>query len=275
MQQPELGRQLTALRKEKNMTQDELAGKSHVSVRTIQRIEAGEVLPRMVTVRILLEALGENFESFSTKLQQHMKTEATTLPRPDKNALLIAAVAGIIYLVCEIILGALDISWFFEDRDWDLPMKAGYAGLTITMVTSFILFARGFVALSNVFENTLLKVVAYMLMAATVIIGATDIVSLSVRDFEDLWVPYVVLSVLFGALSIAFGLALIRLQDGMGELSRVAGILEFVLGFMLVTVFLFFLAYVVLIPTVVIEIILLYRGYEYLSRSERTQVAAA
>lgn len=58
MQQPELGRQLTALRKEKSLTQEELAEKSHVSVRTIQRIEAGEVMPRTITVKILLEALG-------------------------------------------------------------------------------------------------------------------------------------------------------------------------------------------------------------------------
>ena len=46
MQQPELGRRLTALRKERTLTQEELVEKSHVSVRTIQRIEAGEVLPR-------------------------------------------------------------------------------------------------------------------------------------------------------------------------------------------------------------------------------------
>lgn len=73
MQQPELGRRLAALRKEKNLTQEELVDKSHVSVRTIQRIEAGEVLPRMSTVKILLEALGESYESFSTKSSQVME----------------------------------------------------------------------------------------------------------------------------------------------------------------------------------------------------------
>ena len=57
MQQPELGKRLAALRKEKTLTQEELAEKSHVSVRTIQRIEAGQILPRMSTVKILLEAL--------------------------------------------------------------------------------------------------------------------------------------------------------------------------------------------------------------------------
>jgi predicted transcriptional regulator len=55
MQQREPGRRLTALRK--NLTQEELVEKSHVSLRTIQRIEAGEVLPRMSTVKILLGVL--------------------------------------------------------------------------------------------------------------------------------------------------------------------------------------------------------------------------
>ena len=43
MQQPELGRRLTALRKERNLTQEELVEKSHVSVCTVQRIETGKV----------------------------------------------------------------------------------------------------------------------------------------------------------------------------------------------------------------------------------------
>ena len=73
-------------------------------------------------------------------------------------------------------------------------------------------------------------------------------------------------AVLFGAVSIAFGVSLIRLQDGMGELSRLAGVLEIVTGCLLVTVVLFFIAAVIMIPAVVVEILVLYRGYEYLSK---------
>jgi hypothetical protein len=53
----------------------------------------------------------------------------------------------------------------------------------------------------------------------------------------------------------------------MGELSRVAGILEIVMGCLLVTVVFYFISYVVFIPAVVVEILVLYRGYEYLSKS--------
>jgi len=266
MLQPELGRQLTTLRKERNLTQQELVEKSHVSVRTIQRIEAGEVLPRISTVKILLAALGESYESFSTKQNQVMEAQQNILPNANRNIVLVAALAGAVYLVAEIILGTMDIAWFTGERHWGFRMNTIYTVLTVVMVISFTLFARGFIALSRVFENTLLKVVAYMLIIATVGKGVLDVTSLSVENVETFLFPYFAAALLFGALSIAFGVSLIRLQDGMGELSRIAGILEIVMGCLLVTVVLFFISYVILIPATVIEIIVLYRGYEYLSR---------
>ncbi|MEQ1586175.1 MAG: helix-turn-helix transcriptional regulator [Cyclobacteriaceae bacterium] len=268
MQQPELGRLLTALRKEKNLTQEELVEKSHVSVRTIQRIEAGEVLPRMVTVKILLAALGESYESFSIKQTQVMETHKSTLPTTNRNKLLIAILAGAVYLVSEIILGTMDVAWITDDRDWGFRMNAIYTSLTIVMVISFALFARGFIALSSVFENNLLKVAAYLLVIATVGKGILDVSSLSAENIERVWIPYAGLAMLMGALGIVFGIALLRLQDGMGELSRIAGVLEIVMGCLLITVVLFFITYIILIPAVVIEILVLYRGYEYLSRPE-------
>lgn len=274
MQQPELGRRLTTLRKEKNLTQEELVKKSHVSVRTIQRIEAGEVLPRTITVKILLEALGESYESFSAKQNQVMETQKGILPNANRNTVLIAALAGVIYLVSQVILGAMDIAWVTGDHGWEFTMNAIYTGLSVLVVISFTLFARGFIALSVVFENTLLKVVAYLLIVATIGMGILDVTSLSVEDVENLWLPYSVASILFGALSILFGVALLRLQDGMGELSYIAGILEIVMGCMLVSVVLFFISYVVLIPAVVVEILVLYRGYEYLSKSPEAVATA-
>jgi len=52
MQQPELGKQLIELRRRNQLTQEELASKSFVSARTIQRIEAGELIFRLYTMKI-------------------------------------------------------------------------------------------------------------------------------------------------------------------------------------------------------------------------------
>jgi transcriptional regulator with XRE-family HTH domain len=272
MQQPELGLRLIALRKQKNLTQEELVEKSNVSVRTIQRIENGDVLPRISTVKILLKALEESYESFSTTSSQ---TEAavSTPPHASRNLLLVAAIAGAVYLVSQMILGAMDVARFTGDDEWHFSVLVIYTSLKTVMVISFALFGRGFVVLSTIFENTLLKIAAYLLITATLVLAIFDVTSLKIEEVEYLLLPYAVAALLFGTLSIVFGISLLRLQDGMGMLARIAGILEIVMGCLLVTVILFFLTYIILIPATVIEILILFRGYEYLSRSESEQVS--
>lgn len=275
MQQPELGNRLTTLRKEKNMTQEDLAGKSHVSVRTIQRIEAGEVLPRTSTVKILLGALEQTFESLKTNESSTMNTTTAQLPNPGRTTLLIAVFAGAIYLALEIILSTMDIIWLANEGRWDDWIDLLYISLTLLMMTSYILFARGFIALSKIFENSLLKVATYFSIATVMGMGILDISTLPVEDIEFLWIPYASAAVLAGSVAIVFGVGLIRLQDGIGELSRAAGILEIIIGCSLVTIVLFFIGYIIMVPTVIVEILVLYRGYEYLSRSKTPELTVA
>lgn len=51
MKQPELGKKILELRHSKGLTQNELAEKCNLSIRTIQRIELGEVIPRSFTIK--------------------------------------------------------------------------------------------------------------------------------------------------------------------------------------------------------------------------------
>jgi transcriptional regulator with XRE-family HTH domain len=60
MQQPNLGKKIAKLRKELGLTQEELVEKCNLSVRTLQRIEAGEVTPRSYTIRLIFAALGQD-----------------------------------------------------------------------------------------------------------------------------------------------------------------------------------------------------------------------
>ncbi len=61
MQQPEIGKKITDLRKAKGLTQEELVEKCNINVRTLQRIEAGEVIPRSYTLKVIFKALDYNF----------------------------------------------------------------------------------------------------------------------------------------------------------------------------------------------------------------------
>src|SRR5512142_2934910 len=61
MNQPDLGLKVAELRQQKGLTQERLAEQCEVSLRTIQRIESGEVDPRAYTVHCLGEALDFDF----------------------------------------------------------------------------------------------------------------------------------------------------------------------------------------------------------------------
>lgn len=57
MNQPELGKKIAELRKAKGLTQEELVEKCNLSVRTLQRIESGDVTPRSYTLKAIFAAL--------------------------------------------------------------------------------------------------------------------------------------------------------------------------------------------------------------------------
>ena len=62
IQQPDLGKKIADLRKAKGLTQEELVDKCNLNVRTLQRIESGEVTPRTYTIRLIFEALDYTLE---------------------------------------------------------------------------------------------------------------------------------------------------------------------------------------------------------------------
>ena len=63
MKQPELGMKVAELRQEKGMTQEQLAERCEISTRTVQRIESGEVDPRLFTLTTLGDALDFDFSA--------------------------------------------------------------------------------------------------------------------------------------------------------------------------------------------------------------------
>jgi transcriptional regulator with XRE-family HTH domain len=65
MNQPDLGKKIAELRKAKGFTQEELVEKCNLSVRTLQRIESGEVTPRSYTLKIIFAALDYQIHDMS------------------------------------------------------------------------------------------------------------------------------------------------------------------------------------------------------------------
>lgn len=69
MEQPQLGKKILELRLSKGLTQNELAEKCKVSLRTIQRIEMAEVTPRSFTIKSIFSALDYDFYNANDQIK--------------------------------------------------------------------------------------------------------------------------------------------------------------------------------------------------------------
>ena len=268
MEQPILGNKLLAIRTEKGMTQLELRDKSHVSVRTIQRIESGAVTPRVSTVKILLEALGEDskewFKQSTATVDNKISIETfrkmlliNASEAELKKALAPAWIAGIIYLLIGIIEMGLNLH--IESQGVTHPLLAVTILVKVIIIVSFFLFTRGFISLSVLFENRLLKMGSYIAIAAITLIYVMEIIIHGfVRNYVELMDMINAFSIVpFGAISIILGIGLARLQDGMGGIARIAGRLEIAYGFAYMTLIFSFAGLVLLPVVLVVEIVLL------------------
>lgn len=264
MKQPELGKRLADLRQQKNLTQEELVEACNVSVRTIQRIESGEVTPRTSTVRILLSALDADFESFKSTIEI---TKSEDYLRSMESWLQVAWISGIVYFV----LGFLDtvLEYARLENDFEVESVLFYASSKVFYFIAYALFMIGLVKLGDYFSNYLLKITAYLMIGLFSIITFFDIFSIfyAISD-SNLLTLGAGESICVGAAGIVFGIGLMRLQDGMGQLAKIAGILEIITGCFFAVVILFLLGYMMLVPATIVEIILLFKGYEFI-KTER------
>lgn len=273
MEQPALGKKIAQLRKDLNLSQEEVTQRCHISVRTIQRIESGEVTPRGSTIRILLAALDFSYEDLKNEANQKDSSVKgltgffllKSLPNHQiLNVLQIAWIAGVVYFVIGFIEGGMDYL-ISTGEEFDETGKSFYGLIKGVVFISYLFFMRGFIALGQLFNNYLLRVAAYLLSVLALLIAAGDVFLLYTVEDWELYIPvYVGQSITFGAISILFGVALIRLQDGMGRLSGYAGVLEMVLGASFLIVIFFVLGFVLMIPANILEIVLLYKGYEFI-----------
>lgn len=260
MKQPELGRKIVELRKEKGLTQEELVEQCNINVRTIQRIEAGEVTPRSFTLKTILNALGEDLENL--KDSDSLVPENFNLKEVGFSIFYIklAWICGIIYFLSGFVEFAVDYARFYENEL--IISKSAYISMKFIVLITYIYFMWGFVLSGKIFDNYLLKIGAFFLIGTTILFYGYDMASLY---FEGFYTEYVLVvqSIFCGIGSCIFGFALLRLAKPMGSISQIAGGLEIASGVFFILVFMAWLGLIFLIPAVILQIILLYKIEEF------------
>ncbi|PVW15329.1 helix-turn-helix domain-containing protein [Marixanthomonas spongiae] len=268
MKQPELGQKIVTLRKQKGFTQEELVEKCNINVRTIQRIEAGEVTPRSYTIKSILDALDFDLEAFEKETETDVTFNETMLSN-SKSFLTLAVIGAIIYFIIGFPEFALDWARFFENEM--ILGNVAYISVKCIALVSYLYFSIGFIRVGKIFENSLLTISTYVLIAMTLLFYVYDISSLY---FDGFAIEYVVVieSIFYGLGGFLFGYSLLKLSKPLGIVATVAGGFKMASSVFLLSVFLGWLGALFLIPAVLLEIVLLYK-VKTLSNAKNVSVA--
>lgn len=278
MKQPELGRKISELRTAKGLTQEELVEKCNISVRTIQRIETGEVTPRSYTIKTILAALDYDFSKISDKennffdsligwIKRFMLIDID-IEKPSDfliKQLNIAWIFGIIYFIFGFFEGAADYFLFKEDK---MIYSSGiYVAIKLISLITFAFFQRGFIMIGGLFRNFLLKIMSFVMIIAIVLLNSYDIISIFNDSVEDKFITGTS-ALTFGIIGIIYGISLLRLRSSLGRIPKFAGVLEIIGGCFLLTIVLAFIGLVIYIPAELLEIILIFKVIEIIKTKQ-------
>ncbi len=173
MNQPDLGLKVTELRQQKGLTQERLAELCEVSLRTIQRIESGEVDPRAYTLHCLGAALDFDFGGENTSHERFW-----------------LAALHLSSILCILVIPLALWTW---KKDQSIKVdQQGRMVLNFQITMTLVMFAGLFVLIVGV------------PLLFTAMIGLT--IATSEPAWNLLWLPLVVLSVgtTFGFIGLAF-----------------------------------------------------------------------
>jgi transcriptional regulator with XRE-family HTH domain len=241
MKQPELGGFIANLRKEQGLTQEELVDLCNINVRTIQRIESGDVTPRNYTIKNILTALGSSFEEITQELDQKSETEKApeSLLKNPNNGLWVAIV-GMAYILTSIPLMIIDLSLNF----WNHAMVSSDYRFLIAMHYCIlaILFYTGF-AFNVKMKSPLLKLFAilYIMVLLFSEILFMDMYNTSVTSFKinDYLGMSILISLLFAISISLLAIPFFKLQKQLQSPYRYWGYILLIAGFFNLTVVLF------------------------------------
>ena len=173
MKQPQLGKKISELRKAKGLTQEELVEKCNLNVRTIQRIEAGEVTPRSFTVKALFEALDYQWEG----VKNGFVNEERNVPA----YLYLAFAAGMVYFFIAFFEIGMEYEWIEGGAKAD---SSAFIGVKLGTFLTYAAFIYGWIRLESFIPNLVLKIALWTMLGANVIWYGVDFFGLFTGQWE-------------------------------------------------------------------------------------------
>ncbi|GAB3218235.1 helix-turn-helix domain-containing protein [Algoriphagus aestuariicola] len=230
MKQPELGRKLAEMRKAKGLTQEDLVAKCNLSVRTIQRIEAGEVVPRGYTIRALFEALEMDWNKTGVDQQPFFLKE---LPSSLKSSIYFSFGAGVLFLLALIVQTPLDFKITAGSKDVGFEL---YFLIRLAALVFYSIFMTAFVKIATHSNNLPLRNAFWLMLVSFFVGSCADVYLYYLSALPYNLVGGIIASVAFGVVYLFFGFSLTRFELTMKSVAQPLGVLGIVSGFLFITV---------------------------------------
>lgn len=210
MKQPELGLKISELRSLNGITQKELSEACRMDIRTIQRIESGEVTPRATSLKLIAEALSCDIRTFT---DEQSPVEAIL----SRNFLLAMLVAASIYMIMAVLLSPV-----FPPGNTIFSL---YPVLWFVDVIAGVFLYFGFFNLGKLRGNRALRISSAIFMAIIPLLMITSLTGGSVAKHIQQLV------IILNALNcILFGVGLWVNQGRLTNLYRSTGIVHFIIA---------------------------------------------
>jgi len=260
VKQPALGQKILELRKAKGLTQEELVEKCNINVRTIQRIEAGEVTPRIYTVRTILEALGYDLNT----IQFHAPDGTLNVEKQKSGFLKVSFFVGVLYFMLSFVESFLDVKvWGMGYPNMvfqPIISVGGYLAVKVSVILTFAVFMLGYFRMTEYYPNGIVKTASLILAALTFVFLSIDVYSFYEQEANVFFLP--VAAVTFGILYIVFGIGLMKYRNVFGDLAFYSGLIGIAAGIALMTIILALPGLVILAVFEVLQLVLLFRAFE-------------
>ena len=256
MKQPALGKRISELRKEKGLTQEELVEQCNINVRTIQRIEAGEVNPRSYTIKTILEVLGQNSKMISETIES--EESKYMLSKDDAKNLNMSWVFGIFYIVV-CVAGVIMETYFITKSSTNTELLLFRLPYSIAFFILLIYFLNGYKILAKKFNNSLLVnavntyyILSVLMLVATIFTSGSGLLS----PLEIILSVFIML--VSGIGELVMGIGIMKLKTSLGSSANTIGVLKIVNGSMFITILLSPIAVFIMIPILIVEVVFLH-----------------
>jgi transcriptional regulator with XRE-family HTH domain len=287
MKQPDLGKKIASIRKEKGLTQEELVERCNINVRTIQRIESGEVAPRPITLRLILEALDYDIEMLNEELRSTASSSSFLSIKSIQDFFLInfdpskdlslsarqlkyAWIAGLACFLIGFPESGMDYAQY--THSYDAHLNPIYTIVKLISFITMVLLMRGFIILGDYHKNYLMKISSYLLIIHGLFLAIYDIFSTFFPDIQSEHADGGV-AITYGAILLLWGVSLHKSKGYFGRATGIAGTLAVIASVLFITLILWWVGLLLLIPVEILEIVILYKGYEmFVTKTNQQEV---